>query len=189
MSFGSVLIPKAHEVQSLDDRTMRWLLMSVLAVASLDAGACECSYPFLENRTVIEARHIFIFQLLGAKAEAGEGDNPPVNRVIAQIRIVKQLRGRSEYASMEYDTFWCCGTRLDIGHFYVAFLTDTDGPFVGNPGNLIEVSESAAEDVSGKLYDVVSGKRTLESEYGEFPSERLFQVPRPPEPCPRPAAR
>ena len=159
--------------------------MSVLAIASLDAGACECSYLLLKNRTVIEAKHIFIFRLLGAKAMAGEADDPTANRVTAQVKIVKQLRGRGEYSSMEYDTFRCCGTRLDVGHFYVAFLNDTDSPFVGNPGNLIEVSESAAEDVSGELYDVVSGKRTVESVYGEFPSERLFQVQRPPVPCPR----
>jgi hypothetical protein len=119
--------------------------------------------------------------MLESKAEM------PYERTIsARIRIVDNLRGISKVATMRYSAHLCCGTRLDLGKYYAAFDADATDDFFGSPGNLMEIGEMYGRESSQaiKLRSVVAGKETLEHAFGEFPSERLMTIPRPPDPCP-----
>lgn len=166
---------------------MRSLVATViLALASTAVFGCECSYSPLGDHAVVGASNIFVFQLMSAEVESDVA--PEAQALIARVKVVEHIRG-VEYSHelMRYSTLWCCGSRLDVGHFYAAFLTEPATPFVGHPGNLLHLGEYYSSESSEalNLKAVVVGQRRLEEAYGEFPGERQHQLPRPPKPCPQ----
>lgn len=162
----------------------------LLVLAPFAAIGCECSYPPLGDRTVRAAKSVFVFQLVSAEIQPADVDvsGPEAQALKARIRIVEHLGGTTaSRETMRYDTQRCCGTRLDVGHFYAAFLPSPTAEFHGHAGNLLHLGEyyQAESSEADRLKSVVSGRRTLEAAYGEFPGERQHQIPRPPPPCPR----
>lgn len=86
--------------------------------------------------------------------------------------MIKVLRGAQPPTRMKYSTFQCCGTRIDTGHFYVAFLKQPDEPFRGHFGNLLKLGETYAPGYSEdeNLNRLLEGGESLEAVYGESPS-------------------
>jgi hypothetical protein len=160
----------------------------LLALAPSAALSCECSYAPISDATVRSAKSVFVFQLVAAEVRFGEEVAPASQAITAKLRFIENLRGgETSQTTMNYSTFWCCGSRLDIGHFYAAFLSESGAPFYGHPGNLLHLGEFYEPESSegARLKSVVSGERALEEVYGRFADERQNQVPRPPPPCPR----
>lgn len=70
------------------------------------------------------ARHIFVFQLEGldlVKQNAGAPISPGL--VKGRIRVTESLKGKPpSYKYITFSTFWCGGLRLDVGHYFIAFV-------------------------------------------------------------------
>jgi hypothetical protein len=169
-------------------------LVAILAIAVAPSAAlgCECSYAPIGDSTVRASKSIFVFQLLAAEVQYGEEVAPASQAIAAKVRVIEHLSGQDDRpAAMSYNTLRCCGTRLDVGHFYAAFLSEPGDPFFGHPGNLLHLGEfyEPESSRSSRLKSVVSGELTLEDAYGRFPDERQNQFPPPPPPCPRESSR
>ncbi len=170
---------------------MRIFLVSFFCFLSFNAAACSCAFAPLNNGTVRNANDIFVFQLISAKIEP-ETSNPLVAReVVGEIRIVDVLRGERRVRSMRYSSSFCCGTRMYVGQYYVAFISSKEVEFSGNTGNLLNLGDltlnqtyRVSSELRGRLLSVASGQKSLEQEFGEFPNEKMFTLPRPPDPCP-----
>jgi hypothetical protein len=148
--------------------------------------ACFCSFSTLGDERAVEASEIFAFRLVSVVADP-EGKDLFVGREITtQISIVDVIRGKPHVESMRYSTEFCCGSKMDLVHYYVAFTSGGAGESSGNTGNLLKLGEIYAPgyDTSEKLRAVESGERTLEQEFGEFSNEKMRTLPRPPDPCP-----
>ena len=173
---------------------MRIFLVSLLSFLSFNAAACSCDFAPLNNATVRNANDIFVFQLISAKIEP-ETSNPLVAReVVGEMRIVDVLRGEPRVRSMRYTSSFCCGTRMYVGQYYVAFISSKEIEFSGNTGNLLNLGDltlnqtyTASGLLRERLLSVVSGQKSLEQEFGKFPNENMFTLPRPPDPCPKSA--
>lgn len=170
---------------------MKNLAISLLYFLSLKVAACSCPFTPLNNDEVRDAKQIFVFQLLSAKMDVESSDPLTAREVIGQIRIVDTFRGKPRVERIHYSTSICCGSRLDVGQFYVAFISTNEPEFLGNIGNLLNLGElsinqtyNSRAPIRQRLVAIASGQRTLEQEFGEIPNEKMFTLPRPPNPCP-----
>ncbi len=132
---------RAGPVNSNVGQLMRIFLVSFFCLLSLNAAACSCAFAPLNNGTVRNANDIFVFQLISATIEP-ETSNPLVTRkVVGEIRIVDVLRGEPRVRSMRYTSSFCCGTRMYVGQYYVAFISSKELEFSGNTGNLLNLGD------------------------------------------------
>ncbi len=70
------------------------------------------------------AEYIFIFQLesLALAQQDSKRPNPP-GQVNGKIRVIESLKGKApQYKYITFSTFWCGGLRLDVGHYFIAFV-------------------------------------------------------------------
>ena len=175
---------------------MKHLVISLLYFLSFNVAACSCTFELLDNDVVRDAQQIFVFQLLSAKVDPQSTPVLVAREVVGEIHIVDTLRGDPRAKRIRYSTSICCGSRLDVGQFYVAFLSTNASEFLGNTGNILNLGEltinqtyDARAPIRQRLVAVASGRRTLEQEFGKFPNEKMFTLPRPPDPCPRSGSR
>lgn len=155
----------------------------------LESSACECAFSPLSDETVRTAKRIVVFQLVSAEltddSTLGEG-------VIAKLRVTNTLLGDApDILQAQYSTFWCCGSRLDVGHKYVLFDSVGVDPVYIHEGNLLPLGDELSSDQADieRLRRVLSFEASLESEFGQYPSGELSQVPPPPAPCPQSSAQ
>jgi hypothetical protein len=70
------------------------------------------------------AQHIFIFQLesLSLVQQKGKLLGSPIE-VSGRIRVTESLKGKApQYKYITFSTHWCGGLRLDVGHYFIAFV-------------------------------------------------------------------
>ena len=165
---------------------MKTLVAAVFLLASCCVSACQCGFSLLGNDEAKSATEIFVFRLVSATADANDSDPISGGKVSATIQIVDVLRGNPHFNRMRYSTSLCCGSRIDVGQYFVAFTSDSGMEFSANTGNLMNFGEQYASSAPNaqRLRAVESGRQTLEEAFGKFPNERMFTVPRPPDPCP-----
>jgi hypothetical protein len=165
---------------------MKLLACVLLVLARSPAIACSCSYSTLGDKQAVEASEIFVFRLVSAVADPESSDPFAGREVTAKINIVDVIRGKPRFETLHYSTSFCCGSKMDLGHYYVAFTSGSGGEFSGNTGNLLNLGEVYASgyDTSKKLRAIESGERTLEQEFGQFPNDKMHMLPAPPDPCP-----
>jgi hypothetical protein len=172
---------------------MKWAsLLFALLFTTTQALACSCSFTAVDENTVREAEQVFVFKLVSARSVDDARVEQPWRDalVVAEIEVVEVLRGGPLHRRMHFSTAQCCGSRLDVGKYYAAFLPADEAEFFGHMGNLIEIGPGLG--VKGRVDDlksVLAGKRTLAQEFGEYPSDRITTVPRPPAPCPDQTAK
>ena len=104
--------------------TMKILVGLFLILANSAAHACSCSYSTLGNEQVDESSEIFVFRLDSAVADTEDAGAISGGQVTGDIRIVDVLRGKPRIEKMRYSTSHCCGARIDVGQYYVAFVSD-----------------------------------------------------------------
>lgn len=167
-------------------RRMKLLISVILAIANASALACTCTFLPLGNEQANAATEIFVFRLVSAVADTEDSGALSGGQVTGTIRIVDVLRGNPQFTRMRYSTTFCCGSRIDVGQYYVAFTSASGTEFSGDTGSLLNFGEqyvSTAPEAE-RLRAVESGDQTLEQAFGEFPNDRMFTLPRPPPPCP-----
>jgi hypothetical protein len=119
-----------------------YFLLSSLACAS------SCMQSFFDERSVLEADHVFIFRLLDAKVEA----DPPLNAYarnpysIGTIRIIDVLKGDGRgVKSVRFQNSSSCGIRLDVGHYFVVFTSQSE--------RILDLSEELVVDIDEKYFE------------------------------------
>ena len=159
---------------------MKLALLVIALLFPLASLACQCNYDPLGQATVDRAQQVFAFQLVSARYDPASGD------VIGDIRVVESLRGMHQGRQIRYSTSICCGTRLDVGQFYVGFEDVPADEFVASPGNVLDVGEgySPQSPTIQSLRDVLSRAKTWSQALGESANERVLTLPPPPGPCP-----
>jgi hypothetical protein len=79
--------------------------------------------PF--DEVVENARHIVVIQILSQElTERVEFDRP---LIAGQVQIIEVLAGEPALREIEFSNSVCGGVRLDVGHYYVVFTTES-GP-------------------------------------------------------------
>lgn len=155
----------------------------------LESSACECAFSPLSDETVRTAKRIVVFQLSAAELT---NDATLGERVNARLRVTDKLLGDApDILQARYSTFWCCGSKLDVGHHYVLFDSVGADPVYIHEGNLLPLGDRLSSDLADieRLQRVLSFKASLESEFGQNPSGELSQTPPPPVPCPQASAQ
>ena len=144
------------------------------------AAACSCSGAPLDDEAARRAAEVFVFQLTEAKVVS---DPPLVPTMVGSVRVVAHVRGRSKAREVTYQAGWCCGTRMEIGRYYVAFLDEAGARFTGNLENLVPLPYVGDAGDTSAIEAVLAGERSL---LDAFPQGEMHTVPAPPPPpCPR----
>lgn len=169
---------------------LRWLFFLLIGLSYSTVEACTCAYLPLESDAVRRAKQIFIFRLVAAGIDEDKPDLTFKNETIGRIKVVSQLRGSSKHVSeVSFFTDQCCGIRLDVGGYFVAFLPQTGKRFVANNGNVMQVGRTFShEDTIAKVQAVLTGKNEFEAEFSRADTDRTEQDPVLP-PCIQPGTR
>jgi len=145
------------------------------------ASACECAFAPL---TPIEARTasiVFAFRLLDARIEQSTGAEGS-DSVVGNIQIVARFRGSPAAEQVRYSVSPCCGSRLEVGKYYIAFLPKDSHLFDGNSSNLRGLFEPFSQHHAELLERLLNGTDEHDSSfYTTFLD--ISQFPAPPPPC------
>ncbi|NZA26228.1 hypothetical protein H0E84_07495 [Luteimonas sp. SJ-92] len=167
---------------------MKKLIMLAVALAfSQPAQACQCAFPPLDTQSVREAKNVFVFRLLDARLQTEGSALPLTATVLGNIEIVDTIRGTADAKRIRYSVHQCCGTRLDVGKYYLALSSDSGPEIHGHSGNLIEAGEMyyPGSGTRERIETVLSGEEGLENAFSAYALDRTQQIPRPPPPnCP-----
>ena len=156
-----------------------FIALSFILAPSL-ALACSCSFHGLDDTTIQKAKHIFTFRLLSvAIDQPGATSEELLYSAVGTVEVVETLRGNgAQFQRVRFSTFACCGTRLDVGHTYVAFVPGKGPEFEGNISTLLLPFRD--------LTEIVAGRAKLPTGMPEYTWRRISEVPPPPPPVPCP---
>ncbi|MDQ1925148.1 hypothetical protein, partial [Massilia pseudoviolaceinigra] len=113
-------------------------LLAWILTFSCAAQACTCAFAPLDTESARDAKDVFIFRLTQAKVKHISGDERRGTEIIGQIKIIDRLRGVKKLSDqIKFYTDTCCGTRLDVGSYFVAFVSDAGSQFVAHNGNVV----------------------------------------------------
>lgn len=164
---------------------VKGIFLLLIAVYCNMANACKCGFLYLDTPAARSTQQIFIFRLVSAQVSASPPDRLGHSEVIARIKIVSQLRGVSNHVSeLSFSTQRCCGTRLDVGGYFVAFLPPTGTRFAANNGNVVEIDPFDLENKQAKINAVLAGKLRFEDVFSRGDIDRTEQELVPAPPCP-----
>lgn len=164
---------------------VKGILLLLIAVCCNMAEACTCGFLSLDTAAVRSAQQIFVFRIVSAEVKDGMRDGVRHDKIIARIKIVSQIRGISKHVSeLSFSTQRCCGTRLDVGGYFVAFLPATGERFAANNGNVVEIDPFDLQNKQAKINAVLAGKMGFEDVFSRGETERTEQEPVHPPPCP-----
>ena len=168
---------------------MRKIVASLaLTLAAMPAIACECMNSEPTETSVARASSIFVFQAVATSVEvSAEGAmHPWLGKV--SFRVVDHILGSSpSVGSASFSFSECCGSRFEVGHYYLAFLDSEDAQPRFTPANAMyylhsyhEQSESA---VRSSIALVLEGQPFREA-FSRFDLYRAVTEPEPPPlPC------
>lgn len=170
-------------MNKLDIFKITGILSIILSVFfSTTASACTCSHIPLNTETIKNSSNVFIFRLIGAKVK--HASNSLATDVEGEIKVVERIRGtKYSYKRIHFSTSLCCGLRLDVGHYFVAF-TSENGPTLSiNSGNILDIGETYFSDARGemnikeKINKITYHNATLENFFPRADVERIEQLP------------
>lgn len=155
------------------------------------AIACLCKFELLDFRKVESATDIVVFQMIRGERHAAMSSLQFSPNVTADVEVEQVLAGRSNIRKIMFSSFpTCCGTRVEIGRTYVAFLNEVDlvddiTALVHN-GNLVEVNLYLDEYSIKKVVERVRAREVdFDSAFPRDLRERTWMYP-PPLPPPPP---
>ena len=167
---------------------IRNLIILLVIFFSGAASACECNFDPLTDDSVRAAKNLFVFRLVSAEIISDDLKLPATSQISGSIEIVETIRGKPTFKTIIYNTFNCCGSRLDVGHYYVAFSSESGVQFLGNSGNLVSLGDWYDKKFSPRkdIEKVLTKKATVKQAFIAFSRERIDQTPPPPPPpCPQ----
>ncbi|MDM5178557.1 hypothetical protein PO883_15265 [Massilia sp. DJPM01] len=142
------------------------VLLAWTLTFSFTAQACTCGFAPLNTEATRHAKNVFIFRLSQAKVNLISGNKRSGAEIIGRIKIIDRLRGVKKLPEqIRFSTDSCCGTRLDVGSYFVAFISDAGSQFVAHKGNVMEVGREYAlsrTKTREKILSVLDGKEKLE---------------------------
>ena len=156
-----------------------------LAVGLLLAGAanaCSCAFAPLGNEEARAAKNVFVFRLMEAHVEQPTSSESS-NFVTGTITVMARVRGTTKAREIRFSTFYCCGSRLEVGKYYVAFLSSDTTSFDGNASNLLPLWQGFGQREADDLEAVLRGKKNLEDSFA-YGLQEINQIRPPPPPCP-----
>ncbi|HET7842565.1 MAG TPA: hypothetical protein VFL14_00320, partial [Xanthomonadales bacterium] len=114
-----------------------------LQLAAFAASACSCMHGDIDTESARAADTVFVFQLLSAKYVREDfGDHAYSEGAEGSIRVVTSVRGDGErFDRITYLPSRCCGSRLDVGHYYIAFVSDPGPSFHAGADSVIAIGE------------------------------------------------
>jgi hypothetical protein len=158
----------------------RTLVLLVGLLLGSTAHACQCSFIPLDSKQAQSARNVFVFRLVNARIDkdtTGELDDS----VTGTIKVLARVRGRTDAQEIRYSTSWCCGSRLEVGKYYIAFLSIDEPRFDANASNVLPLWQEFGREEAVKLESVLRGKSRLEEAFTYGVDE--IHTMRPPPPC------
>jgi len=168
----------------------------VLVLASLfpvAAAACKCAFAPLDTAQVRAAKTVFVFRLVGADLQPKGATEFWASTVVGRIQVLDTLRGRTTASRIRYSTFWCCGTRLEVGRSYAAFVSEEGPELAINSGNVLLADSTSAPysaSMRARLVDVLKNGKEFDRVFASGWQAQTSQDPPPPPPPPHcPPAR
>ena len=171
----------------------------LMALVARDVVACSCFTPPMSEASAREADHVFVFQLIDSIfVSTGEG-SVIYEGAKGTVRVVETIRGNGQqFDEITFITTPCCGVRLDVGHYYVAFVSGSGSSFGVNEGNVADVTTEYSEHseyprseqgIVTRVSALLGGALSLDDAIPLRLRSRISQnEPPPPPPCPEPAA-
>ncbi|MES3026209.1 MAG: hypothetical protein V4857_31890 [Pseudomonadota bacterium] len=165
---------------------LKILLIFIVVFFSNNIFACTCSFAHLDTESVRKAKKIFAFRLMGAEIKKVSSKDPEKMEVVGRILVIDNIRGNKNiFKEIRFTTHRCCGSRFDIGSYYVAFISDNGPKFFANSGNVLEIGTMYdAVEVREKMAEIYTKKKDLDDVFSRESRDRIEQSPVLP-PCPR----
>ena len=103
------------------------LIVKLLVMMPLlgEAFACDYDPPMPFEEVVENAQHIAVVQILSQELTDRIELRRPV--IVGRLQLIEVLLGEPDFKSVEFSNVPCGGVRLDVGHYYVMFTSQT-GP-------------------------------------------------------------
>jgi hypothetical protein len=166
---------------------MRKVIASLaLALLALPAVACECMQYEPTESSIARASRIFVFQVAATAADVSPDGaiHPWLGKV--SFRVADQIVGGGPSVGTASFSFSdCCGSRFEVGHYYLAFLELEDSQPQFTPANVIyygtfyhEGSEVALESIIASVQEGA----TFREAFSRFDLYRAVTEPQPPSP-------
>ena len=152
-----------------------------LAIAAPLASAAEC-WPPLSKEDARSAQAVFVFQVVSAEYRRGS-ESPLGDFVVAKLRVVDRIRGKTAATHMSYYLGPECGPKVIPGSFYAAFLPKPSRSFVGSAVNLVAVGRTYAPAEDRPALAVVAAGGQGAEKTLDYSRSWLAQIPSPPPPC------
>jgi hypothetical protein len=155
-------------------------IVAVLTIVLLifrPALGCSFDSPMPFNEVVANAEHIAVVQIMSQELTDRREFGRPV--VQGNIRILEVLEGAPVFNSLEFSNSVCGGVRLDVGHFYVLFTTET-GPvlhLVPSDNSLIPLADEYIPDFPSQNYKNRFLKSVRKFVNGELSAEEIDPFP------------
>ena len=160
----------------------RILALVVGLLLASAADACSCDFAPLGTKEARAARNVFVFRLMDARVEPATA-GASSNWVVGTVKVEARVRGSTKAQQIRFSTFYCCGSRLEVGKHYIAFLSSDTPRFDGNASNVLPLWEDFDREQADALEAVLRGKTKLEDVFA-YGLEEINQVRPPPAPCP-----
>lgn len=104
-----------------------------LWLASTSATACSCVHDRLDVEFAQKSDTAVLFQVVSARLIDDSSKD-----VVADVEIIGVIRGSADkLKSIRYSTYWCCGTQIDVGNYYIAFGSIKGEQIQVGVGNLL----------------------------------------------------
>jgi hypothetical protein len=163
----------------------KFILFAISLTFSCVVHACTCSFVPINSEATRAAKNVFIFRLIQAKVNLINGHVGSTPEIIGQIEVIDRLRGdEKRVKEIKFSTSSCCGSRFDVGSYFVAFVSEVGPRFVANNGNVVEIGrEYPLPQTRANLLAVLDGEKRFEDVFSREFRDRTEQFPIQP-PCP-----
>lgn len=163
------------------------VLTLVLAFAFSSAvGACTCSFMPASTESLRGAGDVFMFRLVEASVAIDRHGKAARGEIVGKVELVERIRGtRESVREMRFSLGQCCGSRFDVGSYFVAFVNIDGETFVAHSGNVVEIGNDVSlQGARDNIASLLKGDKRLEEAFPRWQLERTEQslVPLP---CPR----
>ncbi len=166
-------------------RIVAMLSVAISLFAVADVFACDCSGTNLTPSAAQSASNVFLFKLMSAEVEDGNGTE---GGVVGNVQVLKTYIGKgSQYKRIRSHIRQCCGTRLIVGFSYLAFTSEQGTAFTGNSGSILDINitsyNMSQESVDEMVERILNEDAAHEARYWGESWRRLQIVPVPNPPC------